>query len=275
MSFTRVLGPGIHTASNINSHNINSTGIITAVSFVGNGAGLTGIASTDNIITGTAATFNTYPVDINAGMDVVGVSSFNYVQTPTKKLPIYSPSMVSDELVEEDLRYVKKYHRISDFSLFNQNGENITHDNYKNKIYVADFFFTTCPDICPIMTGNMLYLQENLKNNNDIMLASFSVTPDVDTVEVLKSYSLEKGVDDSKWNLMTGEKKQIYDLARKSFLVAKKIHNEQSHGMIHTENFVLVDKEKRIRGYYDGTNIEEMDRLLDDIKILLDSYESS
>ena len=121
----------------------------------------------------------------------------------------------------------------------------------------------------------MLYLQENLKNNNDIMLASFSVTPDVDTVEVLKSYSLEKGVDDSKWNLMTGEKKQIYDLARKSFLVAKKIHNKQSHGMIHTENFVLVDKEKRIRGYYDGTNIEEMDRLLDDIKILLDSYESS
>ena len=98
---------------------------------------------------------------------------------------------------------------------------------------------------------------------------------DLYTVEVLKSYSLEKGVDDSKWNLMTGEKKQIYDLARKSFLVAKKIHNEQNHGMIHTENFVLVDKEKRIRGYYDGTNIEEMDRLLDDIKILLDSYESS
>ena len=206
---------------------------------------------------------------------VVGVSSFNYVQTPTKKLPIYSPSMVSDELVEEDLRYVKKYHRISDFSLFNQNGDSISHDNYKNKIYVADFFFTTCPDICPIMTGNMLYLQEKLKNIDDIMLASFSVTPEVDNVEVLKSYSLEKGVDDSKWNLMTGEKKQIYDLARKSFLVAKKIHNEQSHGMIHTENFVLVDKEKRIRGYYDGTNIEEMDRLLDDIKILLDSYESS
>ena len=99
--------------------------------------------------------------------------------------------------------------------------------------------------------------------------------PDVDTVEVLKSYSLDKGVDDSKWNLMTGEKKQIYDLARKSFLVAKKIHNEQTHGMIHTENFVLVDKDKRIRGYYDGTNIEEMDRLLDDIKILLDSYEKS
>ena len=205
---------------------------------------------------------------------VVAISSFNYVQSQEKKLPIYSPSMVSDELVEEDLRYVKKYHRISDFSLLNQNGNNVTHDNYKNKIYVADFFFTTCPDICPIMTGNMLYLQENLKDTS-VMLASFSVTPEIDTVEVLKEYSTLKGVDDSKWNLMTGDKKQIYDLARKSYLVAKAIPDGKNHGMIHTENFVLVDRDKRIRGYYDGTNIEDMDKLLDDIQILIKSYENS
>ena len=205
---------------------------------------------------------------------VVAISSFNYVQTQEKKLPIYSPSMVSDELVEEDLRYVKKYHRISDFSLLNQNGNNITQEDYKNKIYVADFFFTTCPDICPIMTGNMLYLQENLKDTN-VMLASFSVTPKIDTVEVLKEYSKLKGVDDSRWNLMTGDKKQIYDLARKSYLVAKAIPDGKNHGMIHTENFVLVDRDKRIRGYYDGTNIEDMDKLLDDIQILIKSYENS
>tara|TARA_B100001029_G_C15058427_1_gene456306 strand:- start:2224 stop:2901 length:678 start_codon:yes stop_codon:yes gene_type:complete len=205
---------------------------------------------------------------------VVAISSFNYVQSQEKKLPIYSPSMVSDELVEEDLRYVKKYHRISDFSLLNQNGNNVTQDNYKNKIYVADFFFTTCPDICPIMTGNMLYLQENLKDTS-VMLASFSVTPKIDTVEVLKEYSTLKGVDDSKWNLMTGDKKQIYDLARKSYLVAKAIPDGKNHGMIHTENFVLVDRDKRIRGYYDGTNIEDMDKLLDDIQILIKSYENS
>ena len=205
---------------------------------------------------------------------VVAISSFNYVQSQEKKLPIYSPSMVSDELVEEDLRYVKKYHRISDFSLLNQNGNNVTHDNYKNKIYVADFFFTTCPDICPIMTGNMLYLQENLKDTS-VMLASFSVTPKIDTVEILKEYSTLKGVDDSKWNLMTGDKKQIYDLARKSYLVAKAIPDGKNHGMIHTENFVLVDRDKRIRGYYDGTNIEDMDKLLDDIQILIKSYENS
>lgn len=205
---------------------------------------------------------------------VVAISSFNYVQTQEKKLPIYSPSMVSDELVEEDLRYVKKYHRISDFSLLNQNGNNVTQEDYKNKIYVADFFFTTCPDICPIMTGNMLYLQENLKDTN-VMLASFSVTPKIDTVEVLKEYSSLKGVDDSKWNLMTGDKKQIYDLARKSYLVAKAIPDGKNHGMIHTENFVLVDRDKRIRGYYDGTNIEDMNKLLDDIQILIKSYENS
>ena len=205
---------------------------------------------------------------------VVAISSFNYVQTQEKKLPIYSPSMVSDELVEEELRYVKKYHRISDFSLLNQNGNNVTQEDYKNKIYVADFFFTTCPDICPIMTGNMLYLQENLKDTN-VMLASFSVTPKIDTVEVLKEYSSLKGVDDSRWNLMTGDKKQIYDLARKSYLVAKAIPDGKNHGMIHTENFVLVDRDKRIRGYYDGTNIEDMDKLLDDIQILIKSYENS
>tara|TARA_B100000579_G_C22518027_1_gene704793 strand:+ start:143 stop:733 length:591 start_codon:yes stop_codon:yes gene_type:complete len=196
------------------------------------------------------------------------------VQTQEKRLPIYSPSMVSDELVEEDLRYIKKYHRISDFSLFNQNGDTVTQTNYKNKIYVADFFFTTCPDICPIMTGNMLYLQEKLKKTN-VMLASFSVTPEIDNIEVLKKYSIDKGVNDSNWNLMTGEKKQIYDLARKSYLVAKTVPDNKKYGMIHTENFVLVDKEKRIRGYYDGTNIEEMDKLLDDIKILIKSYEKS
>ena len=205
---------------------------------------------------------------------VVAISSFNYVQTQEKKLPIYSPSMVSDELVEEDLRYVKKYHRISDFSLLNQNGNNVTQEDYKNRIYVADFFFTTCPDICPIMTGNMLYLQENLKDTN-VMLASFSVTPKIDTVEVLKEYSTLKGVDDSRWNLMTGDKKQIYDLARKSYLVAKAIPDGKNHGMIHTENFVLVDRDKRIRGYYDGTNIEDMNKLLDDIQILIKSYENS
>ena len=179
--------------------------------------------------------------------------------------------MVSTELVDESIQFVKKYHRIADFKLINQNGDSITNDFYKNKIYVADFFFTTCPTICPIMTENMSYIQEQTKNK-DIQLVSFSVTPEIDSVQQLKKYAIEKGVDDKKWNLLTGDKKHIYELARKSFLVAKNDGDGGKYDMIHTENFVLVDKEKRIRGFYDGTDEAEMELLLADIQILENSY---
>jgi protein SCO1/2 len=200
------------------------------------------------------------------------VSSFYYVNKPIETLPIYSPSMVSKELVEENIQFIKKYHKIKDFSMKNQNGETITQEFYNDKIYVADFFFTTCPTICPIMTENMGYVQEKIKNDSDVLLLSFSVTPEIDSVEQLKKYAIEKNVIDSKWNLVTGNKKDIYNLARTSYLVAKTNGDGGKYDMIHTENFVLVDKEKRIRGFYDGTNSKEMGQLLNDIKILKNSY---
>ena len=203
---------------------------------------------------------------------IIVLTSFYFILQPKVILPIYSPNMVSQELVDEEIRFVKKYHKIADFSLINQNGENISEKNYQNKIYIADFFFTTCPTICPIMTDNMVYLQKKLLKNKNILLVSFSVTPEVDNVEVLKNYALEKGVLDSKWNLLTGNKKKIYELARKSYLVAKNDGDGGKYDMIHTENFVLIDKEKRIRGFYDGTNNEEMNKLLSDIQILEESY---
>ena len=204
-------------------------------------------------------------------LSVVVLSSFYYLLQPKVTLPIYSPNMVSTELVDQSIQYVKKYHKISDFSLTNQNGETISEQFYDNKIYVADFFFTTCPTICPIMTENMFYIQEKTINE-EILLASFSVTPKIDSVAQLKKYAIEKGVDNKKWNLLTGDKKEIYELARKSYLVAKEDGDGGKYDMIHTENFVLIDKERRIRGFYDGTNIEEIDKLLDDIKILQNSY---
>ena len=203
---------------------------------------------------------------------IIVITTFYFVLQPKVTLPIYSPSMVSEELVEEDIRYIKKYHKINDFVLTNQNGELISQEFYQNKIYVADFFFTTCPDICPIMTENMGYLQSELKNQTDVLLVSFSVTPNIDSVSVLRAYADLKGVDDSKWNLFTGSKKDIYELARKSFLVAKNDGDGGKYDMIHTENFVLVDKESRIRGFYDGTNEDEMKKLLVDITILKQSY---
>ena len=205
---------------------------------------------------------------------IIVITTFYFVLQPKVSLPIYSPSMVSEELVEEDIRYIKKYHKINDFSLINQNGKLISQEFYRNKIYIADFFFTTCPDICPIMTENMSYLQSALKDQTDVLLVSFSVTPQVDTVDILRSYANLKGVDDSKWNLFTGNKKDIYELARKSFLVAKNDGDGGRYDMIHTENFVLIDKESRIRGFYDGTNKEEIKKLLIDIKILNNSYKN-
>ena len=189
-----------------------------------------------------------------------------------KKLPIYHPAMVNYELVDNSIQHVKKYHKIAPFSLINQNGKIITEKVYLNKIYVADFFFTTCPSICPKMTENMGLIQEAFRDDNQIQLVSFSVTPKIDSVAQLKKYAIEKGVLDSKWNLLTGDKKLIYNLARKSFLVAKNDGHGGPHDMIHTENFVLVDPDKRIRGFYDGTNTLAMETLLLDIKTLQKEY---
>ena len=199
------------------------------------------------------------------------VYMFYVILKPVEVLPIYQPAEVNEKLVDSSIIHVAKYHKISDFKLTNQNGKEITQANYKDKIYVADFFFTTCQDICPVMTKNMYQLQEELKNDNQILLLSHTVIPEVDTVEQLKEYAIENNVDDSKWNLVTGDKKQIYELARKSYLAVED-SNYSQYDMIHTENFMLIDKERQIRGFYDGTNSEEINRLLKDIEILKQSY---
>lgn len=183
-------------------------------------------------------------------------------------LPIYQPSMVSTELVDSTIQYQKKYHKIADFALINQNGKTITQNDYRDKIYVADFFFTTCLTICPIMTDHMVQIQNELTNDKDVLLLSHSVTPEIDSVAQLKKYALEKGVNDAKWNLVTGDKKQIYELARKSYLAVKDDGDGGPFDMIHTENFMLIDKKRQIRGFYDGTNPDDISRLLDDIIIL-------
>ena len=191
-----------------------------------------------------------------------------YLSTPKKSLPIFTPRDVNPELVDTTIQHIGYNHIIQDFEFTNQNGKKITQKDYENKIYVADFFFTTCPTICPKMTDNMVWLQDQIKNNPKVMLLSHSVTPDIDTPEVLKKYALEKGVIDSKWNLVTGNKKDIYYIARKSYLVVKTGKPEELYDMVHTENFVLVDQKRRIRGFYDGTNLEEVKKLLDDINYL-------
>lgn len=205
-------------------------------------------------------------------LSVIIIFSIYKLLKPQKTLPVFQPDMVNSELVDTTIQYVRKYHKIADFELFNQNGDTITQADYKDKIYIADFFFTTCPTICPIMTGNMLKIQDQLKNDPDILLLSHTVIPVADSVPQLKKYALEKGVNDEKWNLVTGDKKQIYELARKSYLATKSDGDGGPYDMIHTENFILVDKEKRIRGFYDGTNSEAIEELMEDIKTLKAEY---
>lgn len=200
-------------------------------------------------------------------LSVIIIITIYQVMEPKKRLKVFQPAQVSSELVDTSLQYVKKYHTIADFSLINQNGETVTEESYADKIYVADFFFTTCQTICPIMTDHMVEIQEALKDDPEILLLSHTVTPEIDSVPQLKKYAIEKGVVDSKWNLVTGDRKEIYDLARKSYLVAKDNPYEE-FDLIHTENFVLVDKKKRIRGFYDGTDPEAIKDLLEDIAIL-------
>ena len=191
---------------------------------------------------------------------------------PQKKLPVFQPAMVNYELVDSTIQHTKKFHRIADFELINQNGKTVTNENFNGKIYVADFFFTTCPTICISMTDNLLKVQKEIQNNPNILLISHSVTPKIDSVTQLKKYAIEKGVNDKKWHLVTGDKKVIYKLARKSYLAVKDEGDGGPFDMIHTENFILVDPDKRIRGFYDGTDSKEIKRLLLEIKILNSEY---
>jgi protein SCO1 len=199
---------------------------------------------------------------------VVTLSLFYNALKPKKTLPIYTPAMVNPELVDEDIQYIVKNHRIAPFSFVNQNGQTITQKNYEGKIYVADFFFTTCGSICPKMTTNMTLVQKAFLNNPKVMLLSHTVFPETDSVSVLKKYALENHVVDAKWNLVTGDKKEIYTLARKSYLAVKLGKPSELYDMVHTENFVLVDDKKQVRGFYDGTKTAEIEKLIADINWL-------
>lgn len=199
---------------------------------------------------------------------IITISLFYIALKPSKSLPIYNPSDVNPELVDSTVQYIRKYHTIADFSFVNQNGKTITQKDYEGKVYVADFFFTTCGSICPKMTTNLADVQKAIVNNPKVMLLSHTVFPETDSIPVLKAYALKNGVIDSKWNLVTGDKKAIYTMARKSYLAVKLGRPEQLYDMVHTENFVLVDTKRRVRGFYDGTKKEDMKRLIEDINFL-------
>ena len=190
---------------------------------------------------------------------------------PPKPLKIYLPSDVNPKLVDSSV-IEEKNHRISDFKLLSQMGDTITLKDVDNKIYVADFFFTTCAKICPKMTAQMKSLHDFYIDDEDIFLVSHTVYPEIDSVEVLRSYAQQYEVNPDKWVMLTGDKKEIYALARKSYFAVLTEGDGGERDFVHTENFVLIDKLQRIRGYYDGTLKNEMKRLKSDIEVLRREY---
>ena len=190
-----------------------------------------------------------------------------------QRLKVFQPKDVNPELVDVDMQRTSKAHRIASFSLIDQNGDSVTNKTFENKIYVADFFFTTCPSICPKMSANLSELSKYYAEDDDIMFLSHSVTPVKDSVPVLFAYANKYEADASKWRLTTGAKKHIYELARRSYFAVTTEGDGGDSDFIHTENFILVDKERKIRGFYDGTSLEDMARLKEDITILRYEYE--
>jgi protein SCO1 len=194
------------------------------------------------------------------------------------RLPVFNPTELNDSLVDPSLRNVGTGHHVRDFSLINQDGETITQKNLEGKIYVADFFFIRCGSICPKMTSQLQRVQEKFREEKKVMILSHTVLPETDTVEAMKAYAEQYGADHSQWYFLTGDKKQIYDLARKSYFVVKDAapgKGDEENDFIHTENFVLVDSQKRIRGYYDGTSEQDVSRLLSDMDKLLKEEEDT
>jgi protein SCO1 len=209
---------------------------------------------------------------IMAIFSVIMIYAIYSFLTPENRLPIFNPSDVNPKLVDESIVHKRRNHKVAAFELINQNGDTITQEEYRDKIYVADFFFTRCQTICPVMTNNMGKLQEVFKNEDDIKFLSLSVTPVIDSIPILRAYADEKGVIDAKWNITTGDKKHIYELARKSYFTVLDEGDGGDQDFIHTENFVLVDKKQQIRGFYDGTDIEDIQRLISDIRILKNEF---
>lgn len=198
-----------------------------------------------------------------------GIIYSAYFIESQRKLKIYNPADLNPSLVDSLLRSIRANHRISDFELVNQKGDTITQKNFEGKIYVADFFFTTCPSICPKMANQMKRVYDAYFNNDLVLFLSHTVMPETDSVSVLAEYAGKLNARADKWFFVTGDKKVIYELARKSYFAVTDEGTGDEHDFIHTENFILIDKNKRIRGFYDGTSEDDVDRLIEEMEILL------
>ncbi|MEO9512794.1 MAG: SCO family protein [Flavobacteriaceae bacterium] len=186
-----------------------------------------------------------------------------------ENLPYYGDASFTPNWIEPGGAEEKGFHKIPDFEFINQLGDTITKETFDNKIYITDFFFTSCPGICPKMTSNMIKIQEEFRNDSEVLLLSHSVTPTIDSISVLKEYADGYGILDNKWHLVTGDKTEIYNLGRNHYFVENDLGEPKSlEDFLHSENFLLIDKSFHIRGIYNGLNRASMAQLIMDIRTL-------
>ncbi len=205
---------------------------------------------------------------ISAIIMLIAITIAYFMLDKAVPLKIYSPKDLNPELVDKDQRDIYKNHRIRNFKLVNQDGEEVDNSFLTDKIYVADFFFTTCPTICPVMSNELERVQNAFTNDLNVQIVSHSVQPEFDSPQVLKEYAKLHMANPNQWTFLTGDKAEIYSLARKSYFAVTTEGDGGVNDFIHTENFILIDKLKRIRGFYDGTSEDDVNRLIKDIKIL-------
>lgn len=190
-----------------------------------------------------------------------------------EKLPVLGQHQYVEKIVDNQTQTDTIYHQVANFEFINQDSAIVTHDTFKDKIYVTDFFFTSCPTICPVMKREMLRVYEEFKDHPDVLFLSHTIDPKYDTVALLKDYAERLGVSSDKWHFVTGDKEDIYDMGLKSYMVTAMEDETSPGGFIHSGAFILVDKDRRIRGMYDGTQKEQVDVLINDIHRLLKEYE--
>ena len=215
----------------------------------------------------TTKKFNWLPISIL--FFIIGCKENPQQQTQLDGLPYYNEATFTPHWLAAGSESLAEFHRIPPFQLINQEGETITEKTFDGKIYIVDFFFTICPGICPKMTKNMGILQDEFLQDDDVLLLSHSVTPERDSVPILRKYAEENGVISQKWHLVTGIQREIYKLGREDYFVEEDLGLEkEADEFLHTENFVLIDKNRHIRGIYNGLNKPSINQLIVDIKTL-------
>jgi len=189
-----------------------------------------------------------------------------------KKLPILGERDWVKKTVDGKEVVDTVYNKIPPFAFVNQYGDTVTEKAVENKIYITDFFFTTCPTICPVMKRQMVKVYQAYKSNPDVMILSHSIDPEHDTPQVLNKFAKDLGVEGTQWQFLTGDKQRIYEIGQKNYMSTAKEDTTVQGGYIHSGAFILVDKDKHVRGMYDGTTEEGTKKLLNDIERLLAEY---